>query len=148
MVILYVYAIRQSRISAEATIPASQAATTCQAQITSIATPGSLAERYGLVLQELQLELLSHDMNLEPSIPHHTDNDVTVSQALTTDRDVPLGEGQAGDTGVVAFDYGLAAVNSEVSINDGTIEIANASPTSSNAHITGWDRFDSFVSIG
>lgn len=147
MVILYVYAIRQSQVPAEASLRASQAATKCQAQISSIATPGSLPERYSVVLQELQLELLRHDMNLESSASQQTDNEVTASQSSMIGENMTLGTDRSNDSGVMAFDYSLAAGNAELSVNDGSLELSNASPTSSIAHITGWDKFDSFVGL-
>lgn len=58
MVILYFYAIQQREEVPDAQMRYFRLASRCHAQIESIATKGSLMERFGVVLQELRLEVL------------------------------------------------------------------------------------------
>lgn len=64
VVILYVYAIQQRVEPPEKYLAHFKAASKCHAQIESIATRGSLLQRYGVVLQELRVEVLRHNHHL------------------------------------------------------------------------------------
>lgn len=59
--ILYVYAIQQRTEAPETYLSFFHAASKCHAQLEGIAAKGSLMQRYGVVLQELRLELLQHN---------------------------------------------------------------------------------------
>lgn len=147
---LYVYAIQQRHTPAETYLPAFQAAVKCQEQITSIAMPGSLAQRYGVVLQELQFEVLKHNSHL---LAMASGDNVTDSEALLESTRAVLssystqpllgannqsthftttGESLPGDLGLSGEDnFGLV----------------DQSPGSSIVHMIGWSQFDSLVSL-
>ncbi|KAH6670261.1 nonribosomal peptide synthetase-like protein [Plectosphaerella plurivora] len=157
VVMLYLYAIQRRHSPPETYLPAFNAATRCQAQITSIALPGSLAQRYGLVLQELRLELLRHNSHL---------------LALATGQIQGQGQGQGGpgvvgavgghgllmDEAVVGrFSADLLALEADggagglgfagaggLPLDDGGL-FPDASPGSSIAQLTGWGQFDSLA---
>lgn len=61
---LYVYAIQQRAERPETYLAQFQAASRCHGQLESIATRGSLMQRYGVVLQELRVEVLRHNHHL------------------------------------------------------------------------------------
>lgn len=64
--ILYFYAIQHCAEAAELGMRYFHLASKCHAQIQSIATKGSLMQRYGVVLQELRLEVLRNNDYLAP----------------------------------------------------------------------------------
>lgn len=61
---LYVFAIQRRTESPETYLDCFRLASRCHAQIESIATSGSLMQRYGVVLQELRLEVLRNNTYL------------------------------------------------------------------------------------
>lgn len=147
--ILYVFAIQQRNAPPETYLPAFHAATKCQLQITSIAISGSLAHRYGVVLQELRAELLRHNAHLF---------------ALTAEQDDGTGTGldmqgghlnleRFGNTGLVDLQAGHMGLDSasgnvggQLSIGqDDGLGFADGSPGSSIIQMTGWGQFDSLV---
>ncbi|KAK1505524.1 finger protein [Colletotrichum abscissum] len=66
VVILYVFAIQRRTETPETCLDCFRLASQCHAQIESIATNGSLMQRYGVVLQELRLEVLRNNTYLAP----------------------------------------------------------------------------------
>ncbi|KAK1469775.1 finger protein [Colletotrichum melonis] len=66
MVILYVFAIQRRTETPETCLDCFRLASQCHAQIESIATNGSLMQRYDVVLQELRLEVLRNNTYLAP----------------------------------------------------------------------------------
>ncbi|KAI5456689.1 finger protein [Mariannaea sp. PMI_226] len=151
VVMLYVYAIQQRHAPPETYLPAFHAAIKCQSQITSIAMPGSLAQRYGVVLQELRLEVLRHNSHLRELSA--ADGEITGTNVGESDEllietypnqglqglgshrmhFVPPGEG-------VAEHLGLA--------NEEGLDFVEHSPGSSILRMTGWGQFDSLVTGG
>lgn len=168
VVMLYLYAIQRRHSPPETYLPAFNAATRCQAQITSIATPGSLAQRYGLVLQELRLELLRHNSHLLA---------LATGQVQGAGGQHVVGGQGAGAEGMVdGQQHGLSMMDEAVvgrfsadllaleaadgaaagglggfpgagglPLDDGGL-FPDASPGSSIAQLTGWGQFDSLVS--
>lgn len=148
---LYVFAIQQRHSLPEIYLPAFHAATRCQTLITSIATPGSLAQRYGVVLQELRLELFRYNNHLQS----------IVTELGTTLGNGPMGvEGEnsmlshtnnLGMLGLGAGSLGLGQpgdqTGGQMSLADENLGFADGSPGSSIVQMTGWGQFDSLVSF-
>lgn len=151
VVMLYVYAIQQRHAPPETYLPAFHAATKCQAQITSIAIPGSLGQRYGVVLQELRVELLRHNTNLLDL--GSTDGQGAAGGSTSmrngeegllgsyTNQDIldlgPQGIGFAPSAEDITGQLGLAG-------QDG-LGFSEHSPGSSIVQMTGWGQFESLV---
>lgn len=145
---LYVYAIQQRHARLETYLPAFQAATKCQSLITSIATPGSLAQRYGVVLQELRLELLRHNSQLLAMATSEQDGGISGHASLMLEGDeAVLGHTTNLDMlGPNGGDMsGIGDVNGQLALDD-TLGFVDGSPGSSIIQMTGWGQFDSLVS--
>lgn len=155
---LYVYAIQQRHAPPETYIPAFQAATRCQSLITSLGTPGSLAHRYGVVLQELRLELLRYNGNLINLAGEHQNGNATAANhqqpqaSFMLAGDESLLHHQAENMDMLALDgQGLGAnqpggdSNAQFSLDGGVLDFAEGSPGSSIMQLTGWGQFDSLV---
>ncbi|WAO96727.1 Fungal-trans domain-containing protein [Fusarium falciforme] len=154
VVMLYVYAIQQRHAPPETYLPAFHAATKCQAQITSIAIPGSLGQRYGVVLQELRVELLRHNTNLLDLGSTHGQGAASGSASMRngeegllgsyTNQDIldlgPQGIGFAPGAEDITGQLGLAG-------QDG-LGFSEHSPGSSIVQMTGWGQFESLVTGG
>ncbi|KAK7701612.1 hypothetical protein SLS57_011661 [Botryosphaeria dothidea] len=132
VVVLYVYTIQQRHSSPEYYLPHFRAAAKCQEQISNIATKGSLAERYGVVLQELRLEILRHNEFLATQGASAATMPLLGSDLVFLDQGAVLGSGLAAD--------GLQQMGHDA--------FAEASPSSSIAQLTGWGQFDSLVTGG
>ncbi|KAH6962669.1 fungal-specific transcription factor domain-containing protein [Ilyonectria sp. MPI-CAGE-AT-0026] len=152
VVILYVFAIQQRNAPPETYLPAFHAATKCQLQITSIAISGSLAHRYGVVLQELRAELLRHNAHLFALTAEQDDGTGTGLDMqgghLNLERfgNTSLVDLQAGHMGL---DSGSGNVGGQLSIGqDDGLGFADGSPGSSIIQMTGWGQFDSLVTGG
>lgn len=147
---LYVYAIQQRHSPIETYLPAFQAATKCQAQTTSIAIPGSLAHRYGVVLQELRLELLRQNSQLLTLATGNHERDQGSSLLLEGDEMVlgPFNEAEMlplpGPDMPVA--HGPGHANNSLMLGDENLGFAQESPGSSVMQMAGWDQFESLVS--
>ncbi|KAL0258502.1 hypothetical protein SLS55_005997 [Diplodia seriata] len=152
VVVLYVHTIQQQqrRLPPPSTTtdneqPSShyRAASRCHDQISRIATKGSLAERYGVVLQELRMELLRHgsvdggggdvggvqrqqqEIDVGMAVPVVAPPPVLAQPVFQQQQQDGLGlDGLQQQQGIEAF--------------------AEASPSSSiAAQMTGWGQFDS-----
>ncbi|KAL6351867.1 hypothetical protein LRP88_14677 [Fusarium phalaenopsidis] len=122
--------------------------------ITSIAIPGSLGQRYGVVLQELRVELLRHNTNLLDL--GSTDGQGAASGSASmrngeegllgsyTNQDIldlgPQGIGFAPGAEDITDQLGLAR-------QDG-LGFSEHSPGSSIVQMTGWGQFESLVTGG
>lgn len=151
---LYVYAIQQRHSPLETYLPAFHAATKCQALITSIATTGSLAQRYGVVLQELRLELLRHNRQLALLAAKQREGTNTGIGALALDGDENI-TNQTDNVGILGFggdnlDMGRAPgdPNGYSNLGYDSLAFPESSPGSSIIQMTGWNQFDSLVSSG
>lgn len=148
-------------------------ASRCHAQIESIATKGSLMQRYGVVLQELRLEVLRNNGHLasvssplragqfpggvELSPPHalHASEQV-INGSSTTQQPVrdaaglePNNQGQAIARGTTAIDRsiredGLSAAN--VVVNPVVTTSMEVFDSNAFLQMSGWGQFDSLVS--
>lgn len=158
---LYVYAIQQRHAAPEMYLPSFYAATKCQAQITSIATPGSLAQRYGVVLQELRLELLRYNNHLLTLTTAHRDGTARGPSMYLEGDDLVYGPGagaQFGDpssmlpldgSNPAAATLGLpggGGGGNMAGLTDETLGFTEGSPGSSIVQMAGWGQFDSLVS--
>ncbi|KAF4544277.1 Finger protein [Lasiodiplodia theobromae] len=133
-----------------------RAASRCHDQIARVATKGSLAERYAVVLQELRLELLRHNhhyygiINGEDSSSNRaTANAGLGLAAAVLPPEMVFGAG-AGGSGQQQADELAAAAGLEGLGQQGGGGLdggafAEASPSSSIAQMTGWGQFDSLV---
>lgn len=146
---LYVYAIQQRHAPLETYLPAFQAATKCQSLITTIAIPGSLAQRYGVVLQELRLELLRHNNHLLAMTANaqvgnqetmKLEGDDAVLGALTN---LDMLGSNGGD--LIGIGQNAGNANSQLPLED-PLGFVDGSPGSSIIQMTGWGQFDSLVS--
>uniref|UniRef100_A0A8H7N520 Xylanolytic transcriptional activator regulatory domain-containing protein n=1 Tax=Bionectria ochroleuca TaxID=29856 RepID=A0A8H7N520_BIOOC len=143
VVMVYVYAIQQRHSPPESYMNAFQVATKCQSQIMSIAMPGSLAHRYGLVLQELRLELLRLNSHL---------------MRLTTSQDGAIADGVGIDMGQTDAHPSMPSENNHVEreigpvdhlgLGDDVLGFVDGSPGSSIVQMAGWSQFDSLVTGG
>jgi hypothetical protein len=162
---LYVFAIQQRHSPPETYLPAFYAATKCQTQITSIATPGSLAQRYGVVLQELRLELLRHNGHLLALAAAHRDGTASGPNAFLEGDDMVISVSamnQFGDGNMLSLEdngaatamlgmaqgHGVGASGHLAGLGDDALGITEESPGSSIIQMAGWGQFDSLVTGG
>lgn len=152
---LYVFSIQQRNSPLETYLPAFHAATKCQQQITSIAIPGSLAQRYGVVLQELRLELLRQNTHLLSLAAGQRNGSGAAGVLLEGDESV-LRQFDSADllalgASELAFGAGAGAPDASGQLDigqDDGLGFPDASPGSSIVQMTGWGQFDSLVSAG
>lgn len=111
----------------------------CQTQLSALAKPGSLAERYGLVLRELRVEMVVYNPSLRSVMPETTDQGVPPDEAHS-DLFIPIQQQQHGHE--QSLDAALTTGGGSQPFPENT----EPSPTSSVAQMTGWGRFDSLVS--
>ncbi|KAL1617837.1 hypothetical protein SLS54_007618 [Diplodia seriata] len=152
VVVLYVHTIQQQqrRLPPPSTTTTDndeqsshyRAASRCHDQISRIATKGSLAERYGVVLQELRMELLRHGSvdggNGNVGGVQRQQQEIDVGMAVPVVAPPVLAQPvfQQQQDGLGGLD-GLQQ-------QQGIEAFAEASPSSSiAAQMTGWGQFDS-----
>lgn len=132
----------------ETYLSAFKAATKCQLQIEKLAIPGSLAHRYGTVLQELRTELLRLNNQLLLRIAEAQDGEAS---ELMREGDEVLFP-QTGDVeltlaGVPDLDPGISGLEGPSLLpSDESLWFTQESPGNHILQMTGWDRFDSLVS--
>lgn len=180
VVVLYVHTIQQQQGRLPAPDPSSpssaspsslspdyffRAASRCHDQIARVATKGSLAERYAVVLQELRLELLRHNHHYYGII--NGEDSGSSSRTATANAGLGLaavaaappvlppemvfgaggagGQQQADELAAAAGLEGLGQQGGGGGLEGGAF--AEASPSSSIAQMTGWGQFDSLVSL-
>lgn len=139
MVILYVHAIQRRSSSVGDHLPTLQSAIKCQSQLSSLARPGSLSERYGVVLGELRLELFRHKPDLSGLFPQ-TEADLGPSMQLLPNDNTSFQNLE------LPVDMGAVGVDTDGLPDDQGAAFLGPSPSSSVAQMTGWERFDSLVS--
>jgi hypothetical protein len=150
---LYVYAIQKRHADPETYLPAFHAAVKCQKQITSIAVPGSLAQRYGVVLQELRLEVLRHNSQLLALAGEDIGTD-EAGAMRENGNDGLLGSfSNQGPVDMNSQGMHFAPTASEevaghlnLGREDGPLGFGEHSPGSSIEQMMGWGQFDSLVS--
>jgi hypothetical protein len=139
--VLYLYTIQQQQSPLEQHLPHFEAAMRCQNQISSQADAESLAERYGIVLEELRLEAVKrihwkrHDPKISTSVSdQRTHVDIFEERGGTSDILVQTIErSNQQDSG------NLYSGNQISSVDNVT------APNSQMVEMTGWDQFDSMV---
>ncbi|KAI6778152.1 uncharacterized protein J7T54_007198 [Emericellopsis cladophorae] len=155
IVMLYVWSIQQRNSPLDTYLPIFRAATKCQHQTTSIATPGSLAQRYGVVLQELRLELLRLNSHLLNLVVGQKNGNGASDLLLEADESI-LGQFESADllalgANNLGFATGTEAPNAGGQLGIGQEDshgFPDASPGSSIVQMTGWGQFDSLVTGG
>ena len=137
---LYLYTIQQQQSPLEQHLPHFEAAVRCQNQISSQAVAESLAERYGIVLEELRLEAIKQihwkreDTKISTSVSdQHTHVDIFEERGGS---DIPV---QSIERSNQRDGDSLYSGNQIGSIHNVT------TPNSLMAEMTGWDQFDSMV---
>lgn len=149
VVILYVYAIQQRHAPPETYLSTFHAGVKCQAQISSIAIPGSLAQRYGVVLQELRLEVLRHNSHLLALTIDGGNG--TDGAAILEGDEAPLGSYPnedllgLGSQGIYLDPTGEDVPGHLGAAGDESLGFIGHSPGSSTVQMTGWGQFDSLV---
>ncbi|KAL7628833.1 hypothetical protein AAE478_000348 [Parahypoxylon ruwenzoriense] len=129
-------------------LPYFNAASECQSRIINNSRDGSWVQRYGMVLEELRLEVLRHN------------NSLSNGQAERTNA-VPLGDAGFGDSTIGARgsmtqhnlfagtlaggDSALGAVGALGPLGE---ELTAISPSSSIVEMTAWGQFDSLITGG
>ncbi|KAK7530009.1 finger protein [Phyllosticta citribraziliensis] len=149
VMVLYVFTIQEQNSHPQLYERLFDAGKKCQGQISEISIPGSLAERYGVVLEELRLEILRYNNYL-----------ASREQVLATNGTSGPGENQdlAGmETGPGAtnghFNGGSRNPNHNAEIGAlGQLQSNQFSPldgsTSDIAEFPDWGQFDSLVTGG
>jgi len=142
VVVLYVYTIQQQQSSVDSHLAHYEAAMRCQAQISSLAVTDSLAERYGIVLEELRLEAVNHIQAKRTE--HHQSQDV----ASRHHYDDPIRDrSSSGD--IIQSAEQIPRRDSNMLYSGNQIgQMYNVStPNSLVQEMTGWGQFDSMVSM-
>lgn len=139
---LYVYTIQQQQSPLEQHLPHFEAAVRCQNQISSQADAESLAERYGIVLEELRLEAVKqiHWKREGPKLSTNFSGQQTNVGLFDEDggrSDVPV---QSTENSNQRETHDLYSRNHIGSIHN--VTMSNNLMT----EMTGWDQFDSMVS--
>jgi len=143
-VVLYVYTIQHSLSTPETVLRYFTAAKKCQGHISRIAEKGSLTERYGVVLEELRLEILKQN----PHLSDHVDGPsaILATQGVQIPPNVTfqqlLSPDSQPNTNIVVENTVAPLVDIEQL--DG---LPSASPEGSIEQMLGWDQFDSLVRI-
>ncbi|KAF4472113.1 hypothetical protein FALBO_976 [Fusarium albosuccineum] len=162
VVILYVYAIQQRAELPETYSRHFRLASKCHAQIEGIATKASLMQRYGVVLQELRLEVLRNNNYLASvSTPRAGGGSIgeegnTGQTALAQNADtngrfsgqgdagLTVGNGRLGMVGGQGFDETGEGNQAAGGITANAMGAVDASL----AHMASWGQFDSLVTGG
>ncbi|KAI1376199.1 hypothetical protein F4677DRAFT_419165 [Hypoxylon crocopeplum] len=155
VVVLYVYTIQQGKARPDTYLPYFRAASECQSRIVNNARSGSWVHRYGMVLEELRLEVLRNNHQIsnhsepfsegptdaaplgDPGLANSTSRVGEASQSITQH-----------DPFAVSFsaeDSGLGAIESLEQLSE---PLAAISPTSSILEMTTWGQFDSLITGG
>ncbi|KAF5007412.1 hypothetical protein FDECE_6260 [Fusarium decemcellulare] len=162
VVILYVYAIQQRAELPETYSRHFRLASKCHAQIEGIATKASLMQRYGVVLQELRLEVLRNN-NYLASVSTPRAGGVSIGEegntgqtALPQNTDTNARFSGQGGAGLTVGNGRLAMVDSqgfdetgEGNQPAGGITANAMGPVDASlAHMASWGQFDSLVTGG
>ncbi|KAL6407205.1 finger protein [Ilyonectria robusta] len=165
VVILYVYAIQQRSELPESYTRHFRLASKCHAQLESIAVKGSLMQRYGVVLQELRLEVLRNNSYLA-SVSTPRAGGGSAGDESRLGQPERAQSSQANETGIGqrTVDASLAVNTSGLGVRNnrdfdcqgGGTEPSGDMPATSTstidvadgdlAHMASWGQFDSLVS--
>ncbi|KAI0843099.1 hypothetical protein F5Y06DRAFT_256909 [Hypoxylon sp. FL0890] len=155
VVVLYVYTIQQRKARPEAYLDYFNAASDCQSRIINNARNGSWVQRYGMVLEELRLEVLRHNHSLRSR--------QELLPGMSMDSE-PLGSSCHGNRTMAAGVLSEPVVQDDLlsgpfSTDDSTLgniggleplgePTAAISPSSSIVEMTTWGQFDSLMTGG
>lgn len=139
-VILYVYTIQRSKEQEEVYRPYFTAAERCQQQIVDIADEGTLTSRYCLVLEELRAEA-ARQTNRAQAFHQATQTQGQSSIDMGAEDSDPLASNAEG---MAQSEFNIAPPDLAVM---GSFDDLYVSPSGSLEDLTGWDQFDSMVSI-
>jgi hypothetical protein len=150
VVALYVYAIQKRSSPPEIYLTHFRSASRCHSQLESIATRGSLMQRYGVVLEELRVEVLRHNHSLAAIVtPGPIGDDFEIDQQANL---LPSRHTQAGMEEFRHSDgdrNGLAGMVGDLDRGALTVHGARNSIDLMGGdltHMTNWGLFDSLVS--
>jgi hypothetical protein len=138
--VLYLYTIQQQQSPLEQHLPHFEAAVRCQNQISSQADAESLAERYGIVLEELRLEAIKRI--------HWKREDPKISTSVSDQRThVDIFEERGGsDMLVQSIDRSNQRDGGNLYSGNQISSVHNVTaPNSMIVEMTGWDQLDSMV---
>jgi hypothetical protein len=143
MVVLYVSTIQQRHSSNEIYRTYFEAAARCQSQISSLAENESLAQRYGVVLEELRLEAVKQVQH-QKEIQNEDSNvrmqpNFTVPEAIMNQDNTNIAQSH---NPIGAQVMGELFSNSDASVFEGP---TGTTPPSLIADLTSWSDFDSLV---
>ncbi|KAK7421626.1 hypothetical protein QQX98_002093 [Neonectria punicea] len=163
VVILYVYAIQQRAELPETYSKQFRLASKCHLQLESIAVKGSLMQRYGVVLQELRLEVLRNNNYLasvstpragggsvgdESELGHvNLPQNSQINGQRVVNADVGINDGELGVRDNRGFDYqgeNQPGGGMPASSTAGPIDVVDGGL----AHMASWGQFDSLVTGG
>lgn len=147
VVILYVYTIQQAYSTDSKHQSHFDAAERCQRQIAIIAESGSLAQRYGVVLEELRLEAINQTQR---HLELHSKNQIdSTLQSSIPGPHLDVQQDQPSDLGVSREPGLQAAASTFPSPDPSAFDNDPNSTTASSliAEMTSWGEFDSLVSL-
>ncbi|KAF6808231.1 finger protein [Colletotrichum sojae] len=157
VVILYVYAIQQRAEAPETYLSSFRLASRCHAHIEAIAVKGSLMQRYGVVLQELRLEVLRNNNSLASVSAIRAGENAAGEESVPAQRELLRNSRDSGQRGQQYSDYVSSIPNVDQSQDLGGA-VGGGRPSDSVAsmdvldggffHITNWGQFDSLVTGG
>ncbi|KAH7131067.1 finger protein [Dactylonectria macrodidyma] len=161
VVILYVYAIQQRDELPETYTRYFRLASKCHAQLESIAIKGSLMQRYGVVLQELRLEVLRNNTYLASvSTPRAGGSAEDAADQEPTEVSPRLDVQQNNDSVLDVHENGVGGRdNGEVNCSGGGYQQGGGMSANTTtgpmdlidggfAHMASWGQFDSLVTGG
>ena len=139
--VLYVWTIQQRSASPEKWQKHFDAASKCQGQITVSAQQASLAQRYGVVLEELRLEALRQTRGA--SQEEEIGSTWRANEGPVDSSGAPqqhIGQDMVGGGGL---GYGVFDQQQQGDVLDAQMQ--GSTPTSLLADLTSWGEFDSLV---
>ncbi|KAI1498282.1 hypothetical protein F5X99DRAFT_394186 [Biscogniauxia marginata] len=147
--VLYVYAIQQGNTQPDACLPYFTAASDCQSRIIKNARDGSWVQRYGMVLEELRLEVLRHNQSLLNRVSAATAHVGTMGYTSiennavgsVAEPDAIMNHGQHH----VPFPTSSTNYGATGSLDSTAERFVGISPSSSIIEMTTWDQFDSLL---
>lgn len=142
VVVLYVYTIQQHHSPLDPPLNTYEAATRCKNQISGLADTDSLAERYGIVLEELRLEAVKH-INAKRAEHHHQPDAVGPRHH----SNVFAERRSSGD--IIQSVEHVPRRDSDMMHSGGQINsiYGAATPNSLVQEMTSWGQFDSMVGL-
>ncbi|KAH7305948.1 fungal-specific transcription factor domain-containing protein [Stachybotrys elegans] len=172
VVVLYVYAIQQRWEAPETYIRYFEAASRCHHQIESIAIKGSLTQRYGVVLQEMRLEVLRNNDFLATATTPEAGGTIVVNSNSLSEHEVEKDNTQLStvipNANQTYDSYQPVPNSATVQRSEGAPSDPHVTPSNrmgttyegeqllfgdteigdSLAQMTGWGQFDSLVTGG